>query len=280
MEKHPFMPETQAPVTGASSVTGLTGKNGEAVNRLIEENAYRKALAETLAATDAMEAERAARFPEGSEERETVNRVFARVRKAETEFFSHVYETMSAFLADSGAEFVKFKERPACSIPKKTVVLWDVDETVVYNDARVKKSYVRPAFFPLIDLLREKFPDVEFGLLTSRSVPRLDRQLADPEMEHSIACISHLLNPRYVFGKDSYEQTNLGAWRNFYVSKEESERMGYEDKVRGFHAVNQKEPATRFLLVDDVLQKHFETIGAGVRVSDAMRAAVMEALPI
>ena len=56
--------------------------------------------------------------------------------------------------------------------------------------------------------------------------------------------------------------------------------MGYETKVRGFHFVNQKEPATRFFLVDDLLQKHFENIGGGVRLCKMASATVMEALPL
>lgn len=279
MEKPFPAPETSAPASGASSVAELTGGNKEAVDRLVPDNAFRKGLSKTLAATDAMEAEYVAKFSIGSPERETVSRVFAQVRKAETAFFTHVYGSFSRLLSD-GTDFVKFKERPVCATPERTVALWDVDETVVYNDARVKKSYVRPAFFPLAELLKETWPGLEFGLLTSRSVPRLDRQLTDPEMDHSISGISAVIDPRYVFGRETYESANLGVWRTFYVSGDEGERMGYEDKVRGFHFVNQKEPATRFLLVDDVLQKHFESIGAGVRVSDSMRAAVMEALPL
>lgn len=137
------------------------------IERALDDMAYRDAFAKAMSMTDAMEADYAGQFAKDSEDRESVKRIFAHVRRSEAEFFRHSYSKLRE-LFDDELGYLKFKDAPTGKPAEKTVILWDIDESVVYNDARIKKSYVRPAFFPLIELLRTVRQDVRHGVLTSR----------------------------------------------------------------------------------------------------------------
>lgn len=207
------------PRPGRFSSTVLIG-----IERVLDDMAYRDAFAKAMAMTDAMEFDYAKKFPENSEEREAVIRVFAHVRRSEAEFFRHSYSKLRE-LFDDEIGYLKFKEAPTGKPAEKTVVLWDIDESVVYNDARIKKSYVRPAFFPLMELLRTVRPDVRHGILTSRGDDRLKLQLSGKEPHYPLTDLEGVFDSEYLFGKQTYEGANLGAWYGFYVSRDETERV-------------------------------------------------------
>lgn len=193
------------------------------IERALDDIAYHDAFAKAMSMTDAMEADYAGQFAEGSEDRESVKRIFAHVRRSEAEFFRHAYSKLRE-LFDDELGYLKFKDAPTDKPAEKTVVLWDIDETVVYNDARIKKSYVRPAFFPLLELLRTVRPDVRHGVLTSRGHDRVRWQMTGWEKSYAITELNDEFDPEYVFGSESYKDANLGSWTPFYVSREETER--------------------------------------------------------
>lgn len=159
--------DQQIPENLSAPDAGRFSSVNRGIERALDDMAYHDAFALAMSTTDVMEADYSGQFPEGSEEREAVKRVFVHVRRSETEFFRHAYAKIRELLDDE-LGYLKFKEAPTGRSAEKTVVLWDIDETVVYNDARIKKSYVRPAFFPLLELLRTVRPDVRHGILTSR----------------------------------------------------------------------------------------------------------------
>lgn len=168
------------------------------IERALDDMAYRDAFAKAMSMTDAMEADYAGQFATESEERESVKRIFAHVRRSEAEFFRHSYSKLRE-LFDDELGYLKFKDAPTGKPAEKTVILWDIDESVVYNDARIKKSYVRPAFFPLLELLRTVRPDVRHGVLTSRGDDRLRLQLADQEPHYALTDLAGVFDSQYLF---------------------------------------------------------------------------------
>lgn len=157
--------------------SGRLSSTVRGIERALDDMDFRDAFVTAMSMTDAMKADYAGRFRPESEERAAVERVFARIRVSEAEFFRHTYSKLRE-LFDDELGYLKFKDAPTGKPSEKTVVLWDIDESVVYNDGRIKKSYVRPAFMPLLELLKTVRPDVTHGILTSRGNDRLRKQLS------------------------------------------------------------------------------------------------------
>ena len=190
--------DTETPESLPTPKSGRLSSTVRGIERALDDMDFHKAFALAMSMTEAMEADYAGQFPLESEEREAVKRIFARVRMSETEFFRHAYDKIRELLDDE-LGYHKFKDSPTGKPAEKTVVLWDIDETVVYNDARIKKSYVRPAFVPLVELLKTVRPDVAHGILTSRGDERLRLQLAGAEPHYGLSDLAGVFDENYLF---------------------------------------------------------------------------------
>ncbi len=87
-----------------------------------------------------------------------------------------------------------------------------------------------------------------------------------------------MFDENYVFGSSDFTEVPLGKKRGLYFSDSEPEWQGFAEKVRAYHGINLLFPNTYFILVDDVLQSHFEEIGAGIRVSPNEQCVFAKAL--
>jgi hypothetical protein len=207
-----------------------------------------------------------------------LNRIFEIMRFNEIAFMEHVFRRVRPLIAGRDAHIKKFKESPDVPFAESVVLLWDVDSTIADGDREKMRSTIRPAFVPLMKLLKETFPHLKHGILTARDNQSISKQLIDPRASFSISSVGHLFDQEHVFSSKDFANIRLGKRQKLYVSGHEPERIGYEEKVRAYHGINVSFPRTYFILVDDVLQSHFEEIGAGIRVLPREQCTYLEAL--
>ncbi len=124
---------------------------------------YTEGRREVLAAVEKIEMLHQKLFPKMAHSQEA-RRIFQKMRSAEIAFMEHVFRKAQDFITNRDVNARKIKD--SMNPPDSVVLLWDVDETIADRDSFKRRSTIRPAFIPLVNVLNRTFPYVRHGILS------------------------------------------------------------------------------------------------------------------
>lgn len=147
----------------------------------------------------------------------------------------------------------------------KSVILFDIDDTIgkpVFDrEGNFSGTILRPTLLPLLENIKEKFPAMEIGFLTTRSKEGVVSQLED---EHQLASLKKFISADRIYSVARQEVYMSTDEQSEFVQKSPivnqehvTEETGWYLhpgdilKLKMLEELNANEPATSVLAVDD-----------------------------
>jgi hypothetical protein len=147
----------------------------------------------------------------------------------------------------------------------KTVILWDVDGVLGYNNEAFgeQRFEIRPSIPLLFFRIKEAFPDVIFGIISNRGQSHLENAIFDKKTAANFASIGRYFDKNFIFSTRGFNK-ELNPRERFhsqciflkenmlYDRLPEVGTEGSLKKLRYFLDLELKNPEIRFIPIDDL----------------------------